>query len=120
MYAWIVDSGHTPHVVVDAAMEGVEVPRQFVQDGRIVLNISPSAVGGLAIGNEALEFSARFSGTAFSVRVPVAAVLGIYARETGRGMIFSAEEPAPTPEEPPPEPGNGAPAPRKGHLKIVK
>ncbi|MBM4195991.1 MAG: ClpXP protease specificity-enhancing factor [Gammaproteobacteria bacterium] len=118
MHAWIIDSGHTPHVVVNADAEGVSVPAQFVRDGKIVLNISHEAVTQLEIGNELLTFNARFSGTAMFVRVPVAAVLGIYARETGRGMIFPEEESdAPQPDEPPPAP----PAPAgKARLKVVK
>lgn len=124
MFAWITDNGQTPHVVVDAAVEGVDVPRQFVRDGKIVLNISPAAVNSLEIGNETLEFHARFSGTPFAVRVPLRAVLGIYARETGRGMIFSDDDGGSAPDEPPPGSGDGAspgqPAARKAHLKIVK
>ena len=85
MHAWITDNGQTPHVVVDAAVEGVNVPSQYVRDGKIVLNISHSAVSNLDIGNDALAFQARFSGAAYSISVPLRAVLGIYARETGRG-----------------------------------
>jgi stringent starvation protein B len=119
MHAWITDNGQTPHVVVDAAVPGVEVPAQYVRDGKIVLNISPTAVSSLDIGNEVLTFQARFSGRAYGVNVPLRAVLGIYARETGRGMIFSEEETAPV--EPPPAP-EGAPAGgrRKPSLKVVK
>jgi stringent starvation protein B len=121
MHAWIMDSGHTPHVVVDAAVEGVEVPRQFVRDGKIVLNISPAAASSLEIGNDALSFQARFSGAPYPVHVPMSAVLGIYARETGRGMIFSPEEPGSPPDEPPGAPaGESAPAARKARLKVVK
>jgi stringent starvation protein B len=124
MHAWITDSGHTPHIVVDAAVPGVEVPGQYVRDGKIVLNISHTAVSRLDIGNELLTFEARFSGAAYSVSVPVRAVLGIYARETGRGMIFSEEksDAAPPDEPPTPPAGDGAPKPgaRKARLKIVK
>ena len=125
MHAWITDNGQTPHVVVDAAVEGVNVPNQYVRDGKIVLNVSHTAVSNLDIGNDALVFEARFSGAAYSVSVPLRAVLGIYSRETGRGMIFSDEDAKPGPEEPPPKPaGNGAPAPgpgaRKARLKVVK
>lgn len=123
MHAWITDNGQTPHVVVDAAVPGVNVPAQYVRDGRIVLNVSTSAVNGLDIGNEVLSFDARFSGVAWRVSVPVRAVLGIYARETGRGMIFSEEDSGAAPDEPPPT-GDGPPAPpggtRKAKLKVVK
>ncbi len=123
MHSWITDNGQTPHVVVDASVEGVSVPSQYVRDGKIVLNVSHNAVTGLDIGNEFLTFQARFSGAAYSVFVPVSAVLGIYARETGRGMIFSNEEGGAAPEEPPPAPAaEGPPGPgaRKVRLKVVK
>lgn len=125
MHDWITDNGQTAHVVVDAGVDGVQVPLQFVRDGKIVLNISPAAVSGLQIGNEQLTFQARFSGKGYDVSVPLRAVLGIYARETGRGMIFSDEESGSTPDEPPPAAGpDGAPAPgagaRKARLTVVK
>lgn len=122
MHAWITDNGQTPHVVVDATAEGVEVPDQYVREGKIVLNVSHNAVANLDIGNEMLRFDARFSGASYAIFVPLRAVLGIYAQETGRGMIFSEEEAAPSaPEEPPPGSG-GAPAgdSRRAKLKLVK
>ena len=125
MHAWITDNGQTPHVVVNATAAGVRVPTQYVQDGKIVLNLSHSAVSGLDMGNESLTFQARFSGTRYAVSVPVTAVLGIYARETGKGMIFPEEQPGgPAPEEPPPQPGpdtaGDSARTRKARLKIVK
>jgi stringent starvation protein B len=129
MHEWMTDNQQTPHLVVDAGASGVEVPRQFVQDGKIVLNISYHATNGLTMSNERVEFNARFGGQTHHVQVPVHAVLGIYARETGQGMIFSDEDaPAPTPPDTAPEPG-GAPqdkaagkaAPRsRPQLKVVK
>ena len=91
MVEWMVDSGHTPHAIVDANFSGVEVPRAFVNDGRIVLNISASATQNLTIGPDHMEFNARFSGVVHYVQVPIAAVLGVYARETGEGMVFPEE-----------------------------
>ena len=125
MHAWITDNGQTPHVVVDAAVEGVNVPSQYVRDGKIVLNVSHSAVNNLDIGNDALTFHARFAGAPYSISVPLRAILGIYSRETGRGMIFSEDDADAAPEEPPPKPaGDGAPArgpgARKARLKVVK
>jgi stringent starvation protein B len=122
MHEWISDSGCTPHVVVDAGVTGVEVPRQFVQDGKIVLNLSWSATAQLKLGNDELTFSGRFGGTPMSVRIPVAAVLAIYARETGQGMIFTDEDAPPPQGEPPeqpasPEAGTATARPR---LKVVK
>jgi stringent starvation protein B len=104
LHEWISDSGCTPHVVVDASVTGVEVPRQFVQDGKIVLNLSWSATAQLTLGNDELSFSGRFGGTPMSVRIPVAAVLAIYARETGQGMIFTDEDAPPPPNGPPEQP----------------
>ena len=96
MHEWMTDNDHTPHVVVDASLGGVEVPSQYVEDGKIILNISYSAAHNLDLGNEAITFEARFSGLAHQVRIPIPAVLGIYARETGQGMIFSDGEIGPT------------------------
>src|SRR5688572_27547566 len=95
MHEWITDNHQTPHIVVDATLEGVQVPRQFVQGGKIILNISLSATHGLALGNDAVRFRARFGGVTYDVNVPSTAVLGIYARETGQGMIFSEADGAP-------------------------
>lgn len=127
MHEWMTDNQQTPHLVVDAEANGVEVPRQYVQDGKIVLNISYHATSGLTLGNERVEFSARFGGQTQYVLVPVTAVLGIYARETGQGMIFSDED---TPEPTPPEGGGDAggatetsgskPARSRPQLKVVK
>lgn len=91
-YEWLVDNDLTPHLVVDAEMSGVRVPVEFVQDGQIILNIAPRAVGNLELGNEAVTFSARFSGRPHSVIVPLYAVQAIYARENGAGTMFEPEE----------------------------
>lgn len=89
MHEWMGDNGHTPHIVVDAGVDGVSVPRQHVKDGKIILNISDTAAHNLKLTNDAVSFRARFSGVPFDVWVPMRSVLGIYARETGQGMIFS-------------------------------
>jgi stringent starvation protein B len=123
MHEWIVDSGCTPHIVVDASVPGVEVPRQYVQDGKIVLNVGLSATAGLVLGNDEVSFSGRFGGTSMAVRVPVAAILAVYARETGQGMIFSEEgaPPPPAGDEPqPPSPPQPKPAGSRAKLKVVK
>lgn len=91
IYQWIVDNGATPHLLVDAGMGGVRVPREFVENNKIILNIGPMAVHGLTLGNEQVDFSARFSGKSRQVYVPVQAVLAIYARENGQGMVFNEE-----------------------------
>ena len=102
---WILENDCTPYILVNAFEEDVSVPQDFVKDGQIVLNISPIAVHGLRISNEALEFSGRFGGVPTQVHVPIRAVLGIYARENGQGMIFETDDPIPEP--PPPEKPKG-------------
>jgi len=89
MHEWMTDNGNTPHIVVNASVDGVCVPPEHVKDGKIILNISESAAHNLKMTNEAVSFRARFGGVPFDVWVPMRSVLGIYARETGQGMIFS-------------------------------
>lgn len=117
LYDWIVDNRMTPHLLVDATADNVIVPQQFVQDGRIVLNIAPDAVRGLEMANHLISFNARFGGMPMDVMVPPATVLGIYAKENGRGMLFPEEEQG---EGAPPD-GPQPPAPGKRPvLKVVK
>jgi len=97
MHEWMVDNGETPHLLVDAEREGVEVPGDFVQNGKIILNISPTAVQGLSMANEGIVFNARFGGRPMEIAVPTEAVLAIYARESGQGMLFNEEDDGPTP-----------------------
>ncbi|RFF28957.1 MULTISPECIES: ClpXP protease specificity-enhancing factor [unclassified Wenzhouxiangella] len=89
---WIVDSGLTPHLLVDAEQPGLEVPPSSIQDGRVVLNISPGAVRDLLIDSEMVTFVARFGGVSQAVTVPMSAVEAVYARENGRGMMFPVDE----------------------------
>jgi stringent starvation protein B len=117
LYEWIVDNNLTPYVLVDASIAGVVVPQQFVKDNQIVLNISPDAVVDLTISNDAVAFNGRFGGLATDVFVPVTAVVGIYARENGQGMVFDPEEVAEPPDDTPPEPDK---AEKRPSLKIVK
>lgn len=119
MHEWMTDNGQTPHLVVDATVDGVVVPRQYVRDGKIVLNVGHSATAGLMMKNDYVTFSARFAGTPFEVRLPVAAVLGIYARETGQGMIFSEDDRGPEPPATPPT-RPGGDEPKRPQLKVVK
>lgn len=97
---WILDNECTPYILVNAYEEGVEVPQNYVKDGQIILNISPIAVQGLSINNESIDFNGRFGGVPTRVHVPVRAVLGIYARENGQGMIFETDDPIPEPPTP--------------------
>ncbi|MEQ8800214.1 MAG: ClpXP protease specificity-enhancing factor [Salinisphaeraceae bacterium] len=124
IYDWVLDNGLTPHLLVAADAVGVEVPGEFVtEDSRITINVSPTAVRNLELGNDWIHFSARFSGRPFQVNVPPGAVLALYARENGEGMLFGeAEDP---PEPPPPDTGGDDDSdtggkPRGSHLKVVK
>jgi stringent starvation protein B len=121
MHEWMLDNGFTPHLVVDAKRDGVRVPESHVKDGKIVLNVSPSATRALILGNDAVTFEARFGGVPLEIVIPIGAVLGIYARETGQGMIFgedgSPAVPPPSDDDPSPPRSGGD---RRAKLKVVK
>ena len=90
-YDWLLENELTPHLVVDATLPGVKVPLEYVQDGQIILNVAPRAVGNLELGNDEVTFNARFGGRPHLVIVPIYAVQAIYARENGAGTIFPEE-----------------------------
>jgi len=118
IFEWIVDNNLTPHLLVNATLEGVQVPHDFINDGKIVLNIDPSAVRNYHADNEWISFSARFSGKAMELFIPIHAVQSIYSKENNQGMFFPEEDHSP---EPPKSP---SPSPIKKvvrpGLKIVK
>lgn len=124
LYEWITDNDFTPHIVVNAHAPNTEVPQEYVnKDGQIVLNIAPRAVATLDLGNKAITFNARFGGVPMDIYVPCYAILGIYARENGQGMMFDPELP------PEPEPDKAvkeskkaetAPSEKRPSLRIVK
>jgi len=116
IYEWIVDNNLTPHLLVNAEYPGVVLPNDFIEDGRIVLNIRPEAIQGLMLGNEEIQFNARFAGKAMRITTPTKAVLAIYAKENGKGMIFDPEEAED--ETPPPQPETRAP--QRPQLRVVK
>jgi len=140
LYEWIADNDMTPHILVDAGVLGVRVPRHVIADGRVVLNIAERAVARLQMDNERITFSARFGGAGHQVIVPIDAVLAIYARETGQGMalpadalppppaahtgdlteVGSAPPEAPKPAAAPPSPPDRPPPRGRAHLKVVK
>ncbi len=107
----------TPYLLVNAEAAGVEVPRQYVDNGKIVLNINQSAIVGLQIFNDRIEFNARFSGSPMQVLVPIPAVLAIYAQENGRGMMFNEDEDE---GQPPPDSPDSPPRGGRPMLKVVK
>lgn len=126
---WILDNDCTPYIVVDATMEHVQVPEEYVNDGQIVLNIIPSSVRNLIMDNEGVSFDARFNGQPHSLYAPIGAITAIYARENGQGMVFGPDA-GPTQPTPPDGggPGQGRttqtdqdkPASSKPQLKVVK
>ncbi|HEY1026407.1 MAG TPA: ClpXP protease specificity-enhancing factor [Pseudomonas sp.] len=127
LYEWIVDNDCTPHLLVNAEYPGVQVPSGFASDGQIVLNASPSAVRHLHMDNQAVSFEGRFGGVAHTLYIPAAAILAIYARENGQGMVFDMEPPvAGDPEGAGPDdegPDGGGEPPRpsgRPSLKVVK
>jgi len=119
LYEWIVDNDCTPHLLVNVDYPGVQVPAGFASDGQIVLNVAPSAIRHLHMDKEAISFEGRFGGVAHSLNVPSAAVMAIYARENGQGMVFEIE-PTP-PDDDAPTDGDDAPRPGgRPSLKVVK
>ena len=114
LYEWITDNGLTPHVLVDAEIDGVDVPDHAIQKGKVVLNVAAGATEHLLLDNETISFKARFSGKPYPISVPMDAVIAIYARENGQGMMFAQDD-----SEPPPVDGSDDP-PTRSHLKVVK
>ena len=122
LYQWIDDNNMTPHLLVDATREGVQVPSSTIKDGRVVLNIAARAVAQLDMGNREVRFKARFGGVSQSVIVPLSAVLAIYAQETGQGMMLPEDGGTMADDDGPddtPEPSDEGPK-RGGHLRVVK
>lgn len=116
IYDWILDNNLTPHLLVNAEDPNALLPQQFVQDGRIILNIRPAAVEALSLGNEAIEFNTRFSGKSTYINAPISAIMAIYAKENGKGMVFEIEESQNDQPPPPPE----KPKKAKPALRVVK
>jgi stringent starvation protein B len=133
LYEWIVDNDCTPHMLVNAEFPAVQIPEGFASDGQIVLNVSPSAVRHLHMDNDSVSFEGRFGGVPHSLFVPIGAILGIYARENGQGMVFELEPPMdedgdaddflrevdPEDDQPPPDGQPPRPTGRPS-LKVVK
>lgn len=124
IYDWIIDNGFTPYLLVNAENDYVMIPRDYVEDGKIVLNINPSAISDLQLGNDYIMFNARFSGKSMEVSVPVIAVLAIYARENGQGMKFDENNtnlpPTPPVDTPPSDHPSKSKKSQKPQLTVVK
>lgn len=119
IYQWALDNGYTPYLLVAADQPGVSVPTAFVKEGRIALDIGAMAVRELNIETDPIFFSARFGGRPYDIVVPSGAVLAIYARENGEGIVFGEPEPTPAAEAAPepPEPPKPSGRPK---LRVVK
>ncbi len=116
MYEWIVDNGMTPYILADATGDQVKIPRRFEKDGKIVLNVSPTAIRSLNLGKDTVSFDARFSDKSMQVVVPIACVLAIYTRESGQGMMFTEEDKlSPTDNS-----EDSSAKPKRPHLRIVR
>lgn len=122
IYDWLLNNGMTPYLLVNAMAEGTLVPQQYVQkDGSIVLNLNPGAVQELMLGDDYVDFSARFGGVPQSITVPVTAVMALYAKENGRGMVFEADEGDSQPPPPrSPKPDAKPPKSKRPVLTVVK
>jgi len=122
IYQWIADNGMTPHLLVDVSVDGVLVPAEHVQNGKIILNVAPMAVSSLILGDDEITFTARFSGKSQSIYIPIDAVLAIYAKENGQGMMFSDDDGAisaaddESDDDPEPDPDK----PKRPSLRVVK
>jgi len=123
LFDWVIDNGLTPHLLIDTSNQSVVVPQQFVENQKIVLNISTSATTNLVLGNESISFNARFSGQPMNVFLPIESIMAIYAKENGQGMMFAQEDSSvvlsgkgnnddPEPPTPPPS--------KRPTLKVVK
>jgi stringent starvation protein B len=124
MYEWIGDNGMSPYLLVDANAPGVRVPPSTIREGKVVLNVAARAVAQLNMGNESIQFLARFGGVSQSVEIPVSAVQAIYAQETGQGMMMAPEADSPEPlmagDEPDPSDNPPEPPKRGAHLRVIK
>lgn len=116
---WILDNNYTPYLVVDATVSETSVPLEYVKEGQIVLNISPSAIRDLVMANEHVMFNGRFGGVAHEIYVPMAAILGLVSKENGEGMWFPKDD-EPGPESPQPEPSEKIQKKGPPSLKVIK
>lgn len=120
IYEWISDNGLTPYILVNAEAPGLTVPQQYIENGKIVLNIGERAVNELHMDSDWVLFNARFNGQAMDVTVPMPAVQAIYAKENGQGMVLDRDEQGMPPDSPPEPPREPPTSRKKPHLQIVK
>ena len=120
VYEWLADNSLTPYIMVDANFDSVVVPQDYIEDGKIVLNISMNAVRHLELTNTEVTFQARFQGVTHDIYVPIMAIEAIYAFENGRGMVFEEDDPDTEPPSPEPPKDNNPPGKKKPpFLRVV-
>ena len=120
LYQWLLDNQVTPYILADTSSDDVLVPRGVANDGKVVLNLAPSAIQDLQMTNDYLSFSARFNGVAQDVYCPMPSILAIYAQENGEGMMFSAESEGSQSPDPEALENRQSKKPSKPGLKVVK
>ena len=120
LYQWLLDNQSTPYILADSGSDGVMIPPGIATDGKVVLNLSPSAIQNLEITNDYLSFSARFNGVAHDIYCPIASILAIYAKENGEGMMFPADSEEKQDSVGGVEASGKSGKPNKTGLKIVK
>ena len=120
LYEWIVDNGLTPHILVNAETEGIQIPSHAVRNGKLVLNISPSAVQQLDMTTDQLTCAARFSGQGMQVLVPMTSILAIYAQENGQGMMFAEDVQQASQPDKDDDTDSDAKQRDRSHLQVVK
>lgn len=122
-FEWIIDNNMTPYVVIDASFSESRIPTEYVEDDRLVLNVSPAATNSLDISNDDITFEASFSGKIMSIYAPIHAVVAIYAKENGRGMIFGEEDQGgdiPPSGDGGSDGGGSGSTDKRPHLRVVK
>jgi len=120
LYEWLLDNQATPYILADASGDGVMIPRGIATDGKVVLNLAPSAIQNLEMTNDYVSFSARFNGVAQDIYCPIASILAIYARENGEGMMFNQELGNTTESDSADESAGQAKPPGRPGLKVIK
>ena len=116
IYEWLLDNQLTPYLLVNTLIDGVKVPEEYINDDKIVLNIAPDAVQHFQADNQWISVSARFSGRAMELFIPIEAIQGIYGKENNEGMFFTDEEIP----QPPTSPKKISPTKERPSLKLVK
>lgn len=124
-YQWIIDNDLTPYLLVDSTYPGVDVPSEYVRDGRIILNIAPRSIGQYQVDSHEIRFNARFSGIPRELCVPFGAMVAIYSQEHGDGVMFQVEACYEETDHRPAETETEKPSPqsvrkKSGHLKLIK